>query len=387
MSALNVTCMCLVPVGCLALVAASFCKGTASAVAAAKLTLRTCSIVDQLAIGCHKLCSSDLLYSLFHPMLSTTCSAQHGCLFTHLYLMAGCLCSTSCSAFLAVPYQCVGPPVNPITATMSLVTDASSDTYLPYCSCHLCSWQCKQLPTAKDYEHATAVLFLPFVLLAATTGNSGFINMECFAATSAFPSTCEYAYSLASVSIFFCFILSLMQCLTMDCCGMGRAVEAGFDAAACVWWIAGGITLGVRATEANALGIERMNERNAVVALCWISAFMFLALLVTNLVLIKRLGRAYKHAAQQMQQHMTAYPVGGVQMMPMGQNTGGYPQPGQFQQQQYGQPGGTGAYPPQPGMGAFNAPPPGSFPQQQQPPQWTAPPGYPTTPPTGHNAV
>eukprot|EP00878_Enallax_costatus_P002205 GHUV01002376.1.p1 GENE.GHUV01002376.1~~GHUV01002376.1.p1 ORF type:complete len:348 (+),score=104.73 GHUV01002376.1:169-1212(+) len=221
----------------------------------------------------------------------------------------------------------------------------------------------------------------------ATTGNSGFINMECFAATSAFPSTCEYAYSLASVSIFFCFILSLMQCLTMDCCGMGRAVEAGFDAAACVWWIAGGITLGVRATEANALGIERMNERNAVVALCWISAFMFLALLVTNLVLIKRLGRAYKHAAQQMQQHMTAYPVGGVQMMPMGQNTGGYPQPGQFQQQQYGQPGGTGAYPPQPGMGAFNAPPPGSFPQQQQPPQWTAPPGYPTTPPTGHNAV
>lgn len=81
-----------------------------------------------------------------------------------------------------------------------------------------------------------------------------------------------------------------MQCLTMDCCGMGRAVEAGFDAAACVWWIAGGITLGVRATEANAAGIERQNERNAVVALCWISAFMFLALLVTNLVRVKGLA-------------------------------------------------------------------------------------------------
>lgn len=81
-----------------------------------------------------------------------------------------------------------------------------------------------------------------------------------------------------------------MQCLTMDCCGMGRAVEAGFDAAACVWWIAGGITLGVRATEANAAGIERQNERNAVVALCWISAFMFLALLVTNLVREKGLA-------------------------------------------------------------------------------------------------
>lgn len=215
-----------------------------------------------------------------------------------------------------------------------------------------------------------------------SSASGGIMDFECFAATSAFPGTCEYAYSLASVSIFFCFILSLMQCLTMDCCGMGRAVEAGFDAAACIWWIAGGITLGVRATEANAAGVPNMSSRNAVVALCWISAFMFLALLVTNLVLIKRLGRAYKHAAQQMQQHMTAYPVAGVQMVPMGQNAGGYPQPGaQYQQQ--------GAYPPQPGMGpgGYAAPPPGAYQQQQQQQQWTPPPGYPTTPPTGQNAV
>lgn len=32
----------------------------------------------------------------------------------------------------------------------------------------------------------------------------------------------------------------------MDCCGAGRAIEAGFDAAACAWWVAGGITLGLR---------------------------------------------------------------------------------------------------------------------------------------------
>lgn len=71
---------------------------------------------------------------------------------------------------------------------------------------------------------------------------------------------------------------------------MGRAVEAGFDAAACAWWIAGGITLGMRATEANAAGIPQQAARNAVVALCWLSATMFLALLVTNMVLIKKLG-------------------------------------------------------------------------------------------------
>jgi hypothetical protein len=101
---------------------------------------------------------------------------------------------------------------------------------------------------------------------------------------------CRYAYSLASISIFFCFILSLMQCLTMDCCGMGRAVEAGFDAAACAWWVAGAVTLGLRAGEANRVGIPQRDARNAIVGLSWLSAAMFLALLVTNLVLIKKLG-------------------------------------------------------------------------------------------------
>jgi hypothetical protein len=80
--------------------------------------------------------------------------------------------------------------------------------------------------------------------------------------------------------------ISLLQ----DCCGMGRAVEAGFDAAAFAWWVAGAITLGLRASEANSMGIPQQSARNSVVALCWLSAAMFLALLVTNLVLIKKLG-------------------------------------------------------------------------------------------------
>lgn len=46
-----------------------------------------------------------------------------------------------------------------------------------------------------------------------------------------------------------------------------------------------------RASEANAAGVPQGAARNAVVALCWISAFMFFALLVTNCILIKRLGR------------------------------------------------------------------------------------------------
>eukprot|EP00775_Hariotina_reticulata_P005079 gene5079-5320_t len=204
-------------------------------------------------------------------------------------------------------------------------------------------------------------------------GQAAFWDYDCFAATPAHPATCEYGISLASVSIFFGFILSLMQCLTMDCCGMGRAIEAGFDAAAFAWWIAGAVTMGLRASEANAIGVPQASSRNAVVALCCISAIMFLALLVTNCILIKRLGRAYKAAAQQMQQHMTAYPGGGanVQMVPM-------------------QPGGPvnaaggatfpGAAPPYQQQG-----PPAGYPTHWTPPQSGAAGGH-QPPPQGHQA-
>ncbi|WIA33861.1 hypothetical protein OEZ86_006965 [Tetradesmus obliquus] len=216
-----------------------------------------------------------------------------------------------------------------------------------------------------------------------STGPGTLPTYVCFAAVPGQASTCEYAYSLASISIFFCFILSLMQCLTMDCCGMGRAVEAGFDAAAFAWWVAGAVTLGLRAGEANSAGIQQQSARNAVVALSWLSAMMFLALLVTNLVLIKKLGKAYKAAHQQLQQHLTAHPVAGG-VPPQGIQMAAYPpQPGM-----YAAPAAAGAAAGGPAM--YGA----AQPMQQQQQQWGPPPGYPTSPPqaagvapTGHNAV
>lgn len=100
-------------------------------------------------------------------------------------------------------------------------------------------------------------------------------------------------------------------------------------------------------------------------------------LLCTNIVLIKRLGKAYKAAAQQMQQHLTAmpvtgYPQGGVQMGQMGPAGGpppGYPtnmQPGMGAQPQWGAaPPPPG--PPAPGPAANTAPPAG-YPSQFTPP-------------------
>jgi hypothetical protein len=49
--------------------------------------------------------------------------------------------------------------------------------------------------------------------------NSGKWSYACLLATSEHPQTCQYAYSVASVSIFAGFIVSMFQCLTLDCCG------------------------------------------------------------------------------------------------------------------------------------------------------------------------
>lgn len=77
---------------------------------------------------------------------------------------------------------------------------------------------------------------------------------------------------------------------------MGRVIEATFDAVGVFWWVAGAATLGVRADEANAAGIPEQNARNAIVAMAAIAAFAFLVLLITNVVLIKRLGAPHSES-------------------------------------------------------------------------------------------
>ncbi|KIY96637.1 hypothetical protein MNEG_11327 [Monoraphidium neglectum] len=61
---------------------------------------------------------------------------------------------------------------------------------------------------------------------------------QCLMATDKWPGACQYAYSVASISILLNFLLSLMQCLTMDCCGMGRLLECLVDAGLIAWWMA-----------------------------------------------------------------------------------------------------------------------------------------------------
>lgn len=115
-------------------------------------------------------------------------------------------------------------------------------------------------------------------LFQSLSGQQLGASYECLMSDS-WPGACQYAYSVASISILLCFMLSLLQCLSADCCGMGRLAECFVDAALIAWWMAAGITLGAKAAGANAAGLERMGQRNAVVAMCWLSVALFAVLL------------------------------------------------------------------------------------------------------------
>lgn len=54
-----------------------------------------------------------------------------------------------------------------------------------------------------------------------------------------------------------------------------------------------------RATEADAYGLPGSGWRQAVVALCWVAAFAFLALFVVNVILTRKLGLAFKEVQAQ----------------------------------------------------------------------------------------
>jgi hypothetical protein len=179
-------------------------------------------------------------------------------------------------------------------------------------------------------------------------------------------SSCQYAYALASTSIFACFFLSLMQCLTVDCCGNGRMVESLFDVMLSVWWIAGAITLTVAKNEADAVGTPQSGARQAVVTLSWFSGAFFLILGGTNGFLAGKLAKAKKIAMQQQQEAFGhglatspfAPALGGHTYVPPGAVVYMPGQPPQQQQQQQMPGGAPMGYPQQQPQWQQQAPPP-----------------------------
>jgi len=221
------------------------------------------------------------------------------------------------------------------------------------------------------------------------------VSYQCLIGTNNNPSPCRYAYTLASVSIFWGFVLSLIQCLTLDCCGMGRFFELMFDVFAAIWWIAGAITLGTYVQDADAAGVPKSAARHAILALASICGAMFICLAVTNIILIKKYGKALKSVKQQMATQAAAQPAGywvpagghAVQMGAQGQQQGVYA-PAGYPGAYPAAPAPTGGVPP--GYpGAYQAAPapmaggvPQGYPAAAAVPHQTydAPAGYPAAP-------
>jgi hypothetical protein len=140
------------------------------------------------------------------------------------------------------------------------------------------------------------------------------------ASSSTSSAACSYAYTTAAGSVLASFVLSLAQCLSRDCAGRGRVIEAAFDLLLAAWWAAAGISLGNSAAAANRAGAPEAGARNAVVALCWVAAAVFLALLASNGLLAARVGKYLRaQRAEALAAHNPANAPGavGVQMAPM----------------------------------------------------------------------
>ncbi len=97
---------------------------------------------------------------------------------------------------------------------------------------------------------------------------------------------CTYAYSLGALGIFWTLMLAFFQCLAMECFGLGRVLELFFELLALAWWIVGGSLLIAPVTDSNNAGLPNTDWRNAVLAMCWVSAFFFLIISLSSAYMI-----------------------------------------------------------------------------------------------------
>jgi hypothetical protein len=82
-------------------------------------------------------------------------------------------------------------------------------------------------------------------------------------------------YSVAGISLLVSFVISLFQCITCNCCGLGDFIDWIVAIFGVIWWaIAGGVlTDGV--TDANSAGLPEEGWRNTVYILTWCEVGLF----------------------------------------------------------------------------------------------------------------
>ncbi len=105
----------------------------------------------------------------------------------------------------------------------------------------------------------------------------------CLLGTAVGSSTlCDYMYAVVAFSLLFSLVISLVQCLTCNLCGVGSVLDVVFAIIGTVWWSIAAVVVTKNGTEANSQDIPEPSARNAVIALAWTEVALFVVLVVSG---------------------------------------------------------------------------------------------------------
>lgn len=117
-------------------------------------------------------------------------------------------------------------------------------------------------------------------------------------------SLCIYIYIVIGVSLAVSFVLSMIQCITCNLCGLGRYLDLALAVAATLWWAVAGVVVTQGAAEANDAGLPKEEYRNAVVGLVWAEVAFFSLLTASGVVYCT--GRCAGQRYEKMESSSTA---------------------------------------------------------------------------------
>lgn len=131
-------------------------------------------------------------------------------------------------------------------------------------------------------------------IITGTDARAGLWSYTCFLSPDKTPWGCQYAYALGGISIFLSVAVFAMQCIS---CGdimsrSSRVCESVLDTMGFAWWLAGAIVFSQQFPGMS--GMAQQSSRTGILALCWISAILFLFLAMYNIGTAVRIGKVKK---------------------------------------------------------------------------------------------
>lgn len=105
------------------------------------------------------------------------------------------------------------------------------------------------------------------------------VEYNCLWHTNGSDAVCNYGYTVAGVSMAASALLGLLQCLTLNLCGLGGVLDVALGIFGVIWWVAAAITF----TAYNDQDLPNQNWRTAVTVLAWVQVALFSIMCVGGL--------------------------------------------------------------------------------------------------------